>query len=153
MAIDLLPLLPHLEPKAIAWVESQQAQIARVGQVLSIHGQALARRVGVMRPELIRVAEVSSLPLPDDSDLRAAATETGLMSDQTIGMTFGYGVYIRQGESCIRLLSHEFRHVYQYEQAGSIAKFLSEYMRQLMTFGYDLAPLEIDALEHQIDHA
>ena len=153
MAMNRLSLLPQLEPKAIAWAESQQAHVAWVGQALSVQNLELARSVGVLQPELIRVAEVFNLPLPDDADLRAAAIETGLMSDRTIGMTFGYGIYIRQGESCIRLLSHEFRHVYQYEQAGSIAKFIPEYMHQLMTFGYGRAPLEVDALDHQIDHA
>ena len=153
MAMNLLPLLPQLEPKAIAWAESLQAHAFRVGQALSVQDLELARNIGVIRPERIRVAEVTSLPLPGDADLRAAATQTGLMSDQTIGMSFGYGIYIRQGELCTRLLSHEFRHVYQYEQAGSLAKFISEYMLQIITLGYARAPLEIDALDHQVDHA
>ena len=79
-----------------------------------------------------------------------AAQASGLLSPNIDGLTLGHGIYIRHGQASNRLLSHEFRHVYQYEQAGSIAAFLSVYLQQILTVGYQLAPLEIDAREHEI---
>jgi hypothetical protein len=48
-----------------------------------------------------------------------------------------------------RLVSHELRHVHQYETAGSIAAFLGVYLAQIATVGYDNAPLEPDAIRHE----
>jgi hypothetical protein len=50
-----------------------------------------------------------------------------------------------------QLLSHECRHVYQYEAAGSIAAFLPVYIEQIVEFGYDDAPFEQDARHHELD--
>ncbi len=66
-----------------------------------------------------------------------------------VGMTFGYGVYVCHGYVTFSLLSHEFRHVQQYEQAGSIAAYLPAYLEQVVTVGYDNAPFEIDARAHE----
>lgn len=75
---------------------------------------------------------------------------TGLLGPATAGTTFGYGVYVCQGQSTIRLLSHEFRHVYQYEQAGSVAAFLQRYLEEIITVGYESSPLEQDARDHEV---
>jgi hypothetical protein len=48
-----------------------------------------------------------------------------------------------------RLLRHEFRHVHQYEMAGSIIAFLPVYLGQIVQFGYRDAPLEVDARAHE----
>lgn len=48
-------------------------------------------------------------------------------------------------------VSHELRHVHQYEQHGSIAAFLRVYLRQIVEVGYANAPLEADARAHEID--
>jgi hypothetical protein len=63
-----------------------------------------------------------------------------------IGLTLGYAVLVcRDHEARPRVLSHEFRHVHQYEVAGSIAAFLPGYLQQIVAHGYANAPLEIDA--------
>jgi len=149
MTFDLHAALPRLVPKAIAWAEAQYASIAQLGQPLDEHQVSLASRVGVVRPDLIRLVGVPRLPLPEDAELRGAAIETGLLSPRMIGMTFSYGVYICHGHATDRLLSHEFRHVQQYEQAGSIAVFLPVYLDQIVTVGYWNAPFEIDARMHE----
>jgi len=106
-----------------------------------------------MRTELIRVAKVPRLPLPEDPELQQAALATGLLGPDMVGMTFGYGIYICRGHCTIRLLSHEFRHASQYEQAGSIAAFLPTYLQQIVAVGYHNAPFEIDARAHERHHA
>lgn len=150
MSFNLLPTLPILVPKAIAWAEEQQASIAKVGLPLDESLRDLATGVGVRQPESIRICEVARLPLPDDPLLREAALATGLLGPHMVGLTLRYGVYICHGHSNIRLLSHEFRHVHQYERAGSIAGFLPTYLQQVVTVGYYNAPFEVDARAHEV---
>jgi len=147
--MDLLSALPALLPKAIAWAEDQAASAAATGQVLNELAQRVARRVGVTHPHLIRVAIVDSLPMPQDPELQAAAIQTGLLGPHMAGLTLGHSVLICRGQDSWRLLSHEFRHVHQYERAGSIAAFLPVYLQQIAQFGYSAAPLEIDARAHE----
>ncbi len=90
------------------------------------------------------------MPLPEHTHLRAAALQSGLLGPDTGGLTLGYSVFLRREHDTTRLRSHEFRHVYQYETAGSIAAFLSLYLQQIVDLGYDAAPFEIDARAHEI---
>lgn len=153
MTFDLRKALPHLVPKAITWAETQSQQIAQLGQPLNDSLKSIARSVGVMHPEFIRVAEVDSLPIPDDPDLKQAALATGMLGPNMVGLTLGYGVYVCRGHGTIRLLSHEFRHVYQYEKAGSIAAFLPVYLQQIVSVGYNSAPFEVDARAYERNQA
>jgi hypothetical protein len=66
------------------------------------------------------------------------------------GLTLGYAIYVCRGKESLRLFSHECRHVYQYEQAGSIEAFLPIYLRQVAMFGYANAPYEVDARAHEL---
>ena len=151
MNFDLHSVLPSLLPKAVAWAEERAAEISRIGVVLSDSGISIAKRVGVARPELIRIAEVDEIPLPSDPQLQQAALLTGLLGSDTAGLTLGYGIYIRRAHISVRLLSHECRHVFQYEQAGSIASFLPSYLQQIVDHQYENAPFEIDARNHEFD--
>jgi hypothetical protein len=112
-------------------------------------GLAVAKRVGVRHPELIRTHLVDVLPQPDDPALRQAALATGLLGEGAVGLTLGYSIFIVRGHMSTSLLSHEFRHVYQYEAAGSVADFLPVYLQQIATVGYRDAPLEQDARAHE----
>ena len=153
MPFDLAEALPRLLPDVIAWVTAQEAEVLRTGAALSPEGVALAGSVGVFFPERVRVSLVNHIPLPDYPPLREAAVETGLIGPSTLGITFGYAIYIRYGHMTNRLLSHECRHVHQYEAKGSIAAFLQVYLQQIVEFGYDRAPLEVDARNHERDAA
>lgn len=149
MNFDLQAALPRLLPKAIAWAEVRAAETARTGIPLNETRVAIARSVGVMRPELIRISMVPQLPQPEDPELLWAAQHTGLLGPNMAGLTLGHAIYIRHGQDSIRLISHECRHVHQYELAGSIAAFLPQYLQQIATVGYANAPFEIDAREHE----
>ena len=151
MAFDLAAALPQLLPRAIAWAEAKSAEVCSGGIALGPVSLVLARAVGVARPEQIRVSLVDQLPLPADLELRAAALQSGLLGPGMVGLTFGYGIYMCNGHATNRLLSHECRHVYQYEAAGSIASFLPVYLTQIVTLGYAQAPLEVDARNHERD--
>jgi hypothetical protein len=149
VSIDPRATLPSLLPAAIKWAEARSREAAASGRSLNEREIAVARAVGVQQPELIRVAVVDSLPLPEDTTLRAAALQTGLLGPDMAGLTFGYSVLVCRGHETVSLLSHEFRHVHQYESFGSVAAFLPEYLKQIVEFGYADAPFEIDAKAHE----
>jgi len=148
---DLTALLPVLLPKAIAWAESQERLAVASGKPLDAHDLELARRVGVQHAERIRVVIAIDLPWPDDLQLTQVAIQSGLLGPMMIGLTFGYAVFLRRGhEANLRLRSHEFRHVHQYESFGSINNFLSVYLKQIAEEGYNASPFEADARAHEV---
>lgn len=148
--VDLKKDLPLLLPGAIAWAKARAEEVATNGNALTEVELDIARSVGVQRPALIRVDIVDTLPLPEDPMLRAAALQTGLLGPDMVGLTLGYSVLICRGHETRRLLSHELRHVYQYESNGGIAAFLPVYLQQIVTFGYSNAPFEKDAKAHEM---
>jgi len=147
--MDLRAALPLLLPKAIAWAEEEAMRVADSGRALAANEITLARRVGVAKPERIRIQSCDRLPMPKDPSLQAAAVQTGLLGTGMVGLTLGYSVFVCSGHETPRLLAHEFRHVYQYEQGGSISNFLPVYLQQIVTVGYGNAPFEIDARAHE----
>lgn len=147
--MDLRSALPLLLPKAIAWAEEEALRVATSGRALAAGEITLARKVGVVKPELIRIQSCDRLPMPQDSSLQAAAVQTGLLGPGIVGLTLGYSVFVCRGHETRRLFAHEFRHVFQYEQSESIAKFLPDYLQQIVTVGYGNAPFEIDARAHE----
>lgn len=152
--MDLRLELPKLLPSAVAWAEARARKAAEVGAPLTPSEQEMARAAGVARPELVRVEMVGdSLPIPENPMLREAALQAGLLGPGMVGLTLGHSIFICQGHKTRRLLSHELRHVYQYEQNGSIAGFLPIYLKQVIEVGYGNAAFEKDAQKHEIRDA
>lgn len=147
---DFRAALQAATPKAIAWAEAQCEYILAHGVPLSVQEIADARTVGVSHPEKIRIALVAGVPLPEDEELSTIALHAGLLGPGTAGLTLGHGIFIVRGNQNRQLFSHEFRHVFQYEQAGSIAAFLGEYLDQIASVGYWDSPLEADARLHEL---
>jgi hypothetical protein len=151
MSFDLISVLPHLLPSAVAWAEAESRHANETGYPLNPTNLAIAKRVGVLHPELIRIRLVDALPLPEEPALRQAALAIGFLALGGVGLTLGYSIFVVRGQISLRLLSHECRHVYQYEAAGSITAFLSAYLHQIATVGYENAPLEQDARAHECE--
>lgn len=149
MSLDLRAALPAILPKALAWAQAKSTWAVGEGIPLGPDLQALARRVGVQRPEEIRVLEQAHLPKPDDAQLQLAVFATGLLGANMTALTLGYGIIVCQHCGTPELLSHNFRHVYQFEQAGSLDSFLTDYIGQVIEFGHDQAPLELDARSNE----
>ncbi len=149
--MDPLRELPRLLPGAIAWAEAQARKAAASGIPLTPDELELARAAGVSKPELVRIEMVGDrLPMPDDPALRAAAVRAGLLGPEMAGLTLGHAIFICRGHKTRRLVSHELRHVHQYEQHGSIAAFLPAYLAQVLEVGYHDAAFERDARAHEI---
>lgn len=141
--------LQALLPAAIAWARACSQQGLQTGRTLDPEQRELARSVGVTQPDHIRIVTSTNVPSPEDPQLKAVATAAGLMGDSVLGMTLGYAVFIRAGAESTRLLSHEFRHVHQFERAGSLEDFLTQYLGQIALLGYGDAPMERDARAHE----
>jgi hypothetical protein len=149
MVFDLQSVLPKLLAPAVAWAELQSRQVQQEGEGLSPANLVLAKRVGVKQPHQVRIKIVDQLPLPAEPFLRQDALQTGLLGPG--GLTLGHSILVVHGHLGPRLLSHELRHVYQYEAHGSIAGFLPVYLEQIATVGYHDAPFEEDARTHEVD--
>lgn len=149
--VDVADILSRHLSTAIRWAEAQEIDVLTSGKPLTVSQVGLARAVGVIDPDQVRIKIVSQIPLPTQPDLRAAAIQTGLLGPGTAGVTFGHGIIILHGHEANRFVSHELRHVHQYEVAGSVAAFLPRYLRQIVTIGYSDAPFELDARQHERD--
>jgi hypothetical protein len=141
--------LPRLLPLAIAWVQTMEVAALAVGRPLSPFETDLAEAVGVKHPDRVRISVVKQLPHPDNSELLAIGIQTDLLGPHTAGVTFGHAIYLLEDQVNNQLVSHELRHVHQYEDFGSIAAFLATYLEQIAAVGYENAPLEIDARQHE----
>ena len=135
----------------VRWASEHYQIIQNTGSSLSEVGLALARRVGVLEPERIRVLLVDEVPIHNDPLITDLAKSVGMLDEPTARLTLGHSIYIARGCESARLYSHEFRHVYQYETYGSIPAFMDEYLPQVLTLGYGKAPLELDAQAFEIE--
>jgi hypothetical protein len=139
-------LRPFL-PLACAWAAAQERNIARDGVALTPGQVADARRIGVAKPEQVRLRVADKVPPSLSWVLERLAKPTGLVSEHTIGMTLRYGIFIRAdhwGER--RLLVHELAHTAQYERLGGFRPFLEVYLAECFTPpGYPFGALEEEA--------
>jgi hypothetical protein len=148
--MDLLYQLQILLPLAIKWAEEHRDLIQREGASLSAGQIEFAKQVGVTKPEEVKILEISKIPIPENEKLSEAATQIGFLSEEMKGLTLDHSIYIRKGHNTTQLLSHELRHVYQYEAFGSLPEFLMEYLKQIVLVGYENSLLEQDARNHEI---
>jgi hypothetical protein len=146
--------LPVMLPRVVAWAEKLSTEGHAAGALLTAGQLEIARGSGVREPSSIRLVVVDRIPLPEEPALKAAALQVGLSAASAAGMTIGYTVVVRRGyEGSTRLLSHEFRHVAQYEAAGGIRPFLAKHLADLAAYGYEDSPFEVDARAHERDGA
>lgn len=143
--------MASIAPRAMEWAERVSTGALQSGQVLSARQQEIARKSGVRNPGAIRMLVVDEIPLPEEPALKSAAARVGLAQSSAAGMTLGYAVLVHRGyENDVRLLSHEFRHVAQYEGVGGIRAFLAIHLPHLLEYGYEDSPFEVDARAHEI---
>ncbi len=148
--MELLYQLQSLLPLAIKWAEHHSESIQENGFCLTTEQIEIAKKVGVKYPQKVKLQEVDSIPFPEDEQLRKAAEQIGFLSSSMKGLTLGHSIYICKGNKSTQLLSHELRHVYQYETFGSIPEYLVEYLKQIVLAGYENSLLEQDARTHEI---
>lgn len=139
-------LVPIILPIAAAWVRRQEQLILATGIPLNDEQLADAAAAGVARPDRVRLLRVHAVPSLRLRSLRAVGLKLGLLSARTVGLTAGYGIFIRtDGWSDRALLVHELAHTAQYERLGGIREFLRSYLRECLVEGYPFGPLEMEA--------
>ena len=147
---EILAQLPLLAPRVVQWAERLEADTLAAGAPLDARLERLARANGVNEPRRVRMVVVDRIALPGERELQAAALSAGLSQEWASGLTVGHAVLLRRGyENDPRVLSHELRHVAQYEAAGGIRAFLAKHLVDLAERGYDAAPFELDARAHE----
>ena len=71
----LVTQLPALLPLAVAWAAAEEQRILREGVALTNAELDDARAAGVQYPDRMRVLRVESVPVPQQPELRAAASD------------------------------------------------------------------------------
>ncbi len=139
--------MTELIPLAVEWAETQQEEILKSGVSLDFKLMDDARILGVKVPEKVRLLKTPQIPLPDTPFLRKVATQTNLISPNTVGLTLYYGIFIRSDYWGNRpLIVHELAHTMQYEREGGFKGFLEKYLYECTNIGYPQAPMEQEAI-------
>ncbi len=75
-------------PLAVQWVDEKQQNILASGRILTPDEIAIARAVGVRRPQRIRLQTVPTIAPPQDATFAAAAAQAGYVLEQHDGHDF-----------------------------------------------------------------
>ena len=132
-------------PAVWLWAARLERRALRHGRPLNRRELELARRAGVRRPDRIRVLVVDDMPSAGLPWMRRLAARWGLSMDGVIGLCLRYGIFLRRRPGRLETLVHECVHTAQYERLGGLAAFLSRYLGECLRYGYDRAPMEIEA--------
>lgn len=134
-------------PKLVQWVTQMEQACLEIGQALLPQNRLDGEAIGIHEIGAVRVIVLSEMPTPQDSELRALAVQTNLISPKTEGMTFGVGIVLKAGFVSRPLIAHELVHVLQYERFGGIEQFLAAYIPEVVFPPlYPKGPLEQEAI-------
>lgn len=141
-----------LLPRAVDWCREQENLILETGVPLDLWEKRVARRLGILMPDKVRLLVVPQIPLPADADLCACAASAGLVAADSVGMGLRHGIFLREDFWRDRaVVAHELVHTAQCERLGW-ELFLRQYLGECFQMGYHNAPLEQEAvrLAHEI---
>jgi hypothetical protein len=139
-----------LVPQYIEWGYEIEAQGLKLGIPLDSEGLILAKDIGIQSPEKIRIVYVDEIPFPHDNfALKMLGEAVGFIGDNIINeaQAFGYSIYVRKDYEFDKpSLAHEIVHVLQIERAN-FEDVTFQHLSDLAKYGYDKAPLEVEAFE------
>lgn len=139
-----------LLPQYIEWGYETEAQGLKVGIPLDEEELKLAKHIGIKSPEKIRIVYVDEVPFPHDNfALKMLGESVGFIGDNITvqAQAFGYSIYARNDYKLDRpRLAHEIVHVLQIERSN-FADVTFQHLSDLAKYGYDKAPLEVEAFE------
>ena len=105
-----------------------------------------AKSLGIREPEKARLLLVDSIPLPAPQWLLKWARAKFHTLPEPAGMTLGHGILLDPAyEDCAEIIRHELVHVRQHELWRGHLGFLWRYLYECMAYGYDEAPMELEA--------
>ncbi|MEP1382383.1 MAG: hypothetical protein ABJK64_01175 [Paraglaciecola sp.] len=145
-----------LLPQYIDWAYETDKQGLESGVPLSAQELSLATDIGIQNPEKVRVVYVDEVPFPyDNFALKTLGEALGFIGEGIINnaQVFGYSIYVRNGYELNRpKLAHELVHVLQIERA-SLDHIITQHFSDLAEYGYDNAPLEVEAFKANKEYA
>lgn len=137
-------------PQYIDWASDTEVAGLQLGDPLSAEQLALAAEIGIKQPEKVRLVYVDVVPFPYHNPmLKLVGEATGFIGDGIINnaQVFGYSIYVRNDYPLnTPRLAHELVHVLQIERA-SLEQVITRHFADLLTYGYDNSPLELEAYE------
>ncbi len=147
-------LLQQAVRGAIKWGKAMDTRAYGIGSRLSEQQREIARQMGVRDLDRVRVV-IGDIPKPTNLAVVIAMQQFGMMDQNGMrlnGLTFGHSIYIKSGLNIpfAVALSHELRHVKQNEDLGSMEAFLTAYINEINSCGYEGCSFEQDAFQHQL---
>lgn len=141
----------------VEWVRTIEIEGQARGVPLTPKQIELATTIGIEQPEKVRLVYVDEVPFPsEDPQMRMIGEKLGFVGPGITNnaQAFGYTIWVRNGfELTWPLLAHELVHVQQIERNASFGAFVQKYMTQLMAYGHDAMPLEVEAYKANEIHA
>ena len=135
----------------VSWAGEIEQRGQAIGIPLDPDQKDLAAAVGIKHPERVRLIFVDEVPFPTENpEIRLAGEKFGFIGPGIINnaQAFGYTIWVRKGFTLDRpRLAHELVHVMQIERSTSFAAYAVQYLSELMRYGHEKAPLQIEAYE------
>tara|TARA_R110002126_G_scaffold97190_19_gene226802 strand:- start:3024 stop:3557 length:534 start_codon:yes stop_codon:yes gene_type:complete len=145
-----------LLPQYIDWAYETDKQGLESGAPLNAQELSLAKDIGIQNPEKVRIVYVDVVPFPyENFALKTLGEALGFIGEGIINnaQVFGYSIYVRNGYELNRpKLAHELVHVLQIERS-SLDHIISQHFSDLAKYGYDNAPLEVEAFKANKEYA
>ena len=139
-----------LLPQYIEWAHETDQKGLKAGIPLNEKEILLASKIGIKHPEKVRIVYVDQVPYPyENLALKIFGEAVGLIGEGIINnaQVFGYSIYARRDFVLNRpKLAHELVHVLQIERA-SLDEVVTQHFFDMAQYGYDKAPLEVEAAE------
>lgn len=131
---------------ASPWAAWHEKRIRKKGRPLNSLEEQMAALLGLNDPESLFVSDVERVPNPLFPFFCLAEKCGFSCLTDVAGITLGRGIYVsRECMDSSALIAHELVHIRQYQMAGSIWKFMVEYLHQTLMCGYYDAPWEVEA--------
>ncbi len=138
-------------PQYVEWAKHIDEEGQKAGKPLNKAELQIAKDVGVIHPEKIRIVYVDSVPYPYENPiLKEMGERIGFIGEGITNnaQVFGYSIYVRKGFTLdTPKLAHEFVHVKQIEQAASLLEYSKKHLVDMATYGYADAPYEKEAFK------
>lgn len=137
-----------LLPQYIDWAHETEAKGRAIGTPLSSRQLLLAAEIGIEKPELVKIVYVDEVPFPRENfALKTLGEALGFIGEGIVNnaQVFGYSIYVRKGYKLDKpKLAHELVHVLQIERSD-LASVVTQHFSDLAKYGYNNAPLEVEA--------
>lgn len=135
----------------VKWAEEIEARGQATGTPLDPVQARLAAEIGIKHPERVRLVFVDEVPFPTENpEVKLAGERFGFIGPGIVNnaQAFGYTIWVRKAFTLDRpRLAHELVHVMQIERSPSFAAYAGQYVSELIQYGHEKSPLELEAYE------